>query len=110
MNTDHALHSTAWPAHGKGLSKPIKLTYQALTLVNPFHKRHHFIILTLQYMILVLSDQIIDLYNFPDPIEWNLCIYDEKNKCGLSLIQNKIKSYPVGHAWLTSISHNPDTS
>ena len=31
-----------------GLSKPIKPTGQALTLINPFHKRHYNIPLTLQ--------------------------------------------------------------
>ena len=36
------------PAHSGGLSKPIKPTGQALTLINPFHKRHYYIILTLQ--------------------------------------------------------------
>ena len=40
------------PAHSRGLSKPIKPTGQALTLINPFHKRHYYIILTLQKIIL----------------------------------------------------------
>ena len=72
--TLHAVHSTAWcsrseglwkgpeysfsarwqvpqdhrPAHSRGLSKPIKSTGQALTLIDPFHKRHYNIILTLK--------------------------------------------------------------
>ena len=29
--------------HSRGLSKPIKPTGQALTLINPFHKRHYYI-------------------------------------------------------------------
>ena len=39
------------PAHSRGLSKPIKPTGQALTLINPFHKRHYYIIsdITINY-------------------------------------------------------------
>ena len=60
------------PAHSRGLSepiKPIKPTGQALTLINPFHKRHYYIILTLQKMMFFLSNQIMGLYHFSNPIE-----------------------------------------
>ena len=43
------------PSHSRGLSSSIKPIDQALTLINPFHKIYHYIILILQSMILVFE-------------------------------------------------------
>ena len=91
------------PAHSRGLSKPIKPTDQALTLIKYFHKRHHYIILTLQWIILIfiLSN---NGFNSTKPLsqpilisdQWGFLHFPESNftvSAQATIVHNEFENY-----------------